>query len=167
MNDFDKSLLKKVQEKCQLPSVNDEVIYSIQDLELLIERHTQSRYGEKDYKIGFYSKGLFSMVLNNEDADIIVYFLFYLLFNFPDRAGYTAHAIKKCYGYNIIEACTCGIKIYMNKDDFATINLIEALVNNYTLSELPKSVWDIFNSVKNDGLPHSREHLEKMVFSQM
>lgn len=160
MND-NKSLLLKVKEKCVMPVLNDEIIYSIQDLELLIERHTQDRYGEEDYKIGFFSKSLFSLELTKEEGDDIVYFLIYLLFNFPDRAGYTAHAIKKCYGYFILEACICGIQIYKDKDDFATINLIEAIVNNWELDKIPEKVWDLFNSVSQNGLPRSVEYLNK------
>jgi hypothetical protein len=145
---------------------SEEVMYYIKDLELLIERHTQQRYGEEDYLIGFYKKDLFYYTLNKEEADTIVYFLIFLLFNFPDRAGFTAHAIKKCYGYDLLEACCTGINFYMQKDDFATINLIDFILNTIKRDQIPPKVWDIFDTVLHNGLPHTIKFLNKRVFPQ-
>lgn len=164
MNDFDKQILEEVRQKAMQKELNDNVIYGIQDLELLIERHTQGRYHEVDYKIGFKAKPLYDLVLDKENADNIVYFLFYLLFNFADRAGYTSHAIKKCYGYNILEGCCCGIKIYMNIDDFATINLIEGIVNHNLREEVSQDVLSLIESVRNNGLPYSKDYVEKNIW---
>lgn len=163
MNDQDEAILLDSFKKCMLKEFNEDVIYYIQDLELLIERHTQQRYGEEDYKIGFYSKKLYYYTLRQEEADSIVFFLCFLLFNFPDRAGYTAHAIKKCYGYEILDVCCNGIRIYMNKDDFATINLIEFILNSMQKEEIPEIVWEVFNSVIKNGLPYSIEYLKERI----
>jgi hypothetical protein len=162
MKEADKEILEIVRLRCMQEELNNDVQYSIQDLELLIERHTQNRYHEVDYKILFNTKALFNIVLEKEDADNIVYFLFYLLFNYPDRAAHTAYAIKKCYNYNILEGCYRGIKIYMQSDDFATINLMEGIINNYATEELPQHVLILFESVKLNGLPYSRDYVNKI-----
>jgi hypothetical protein len=166
MKEHNENVLPECFNKCMTAEFSEEVRNHIQDLELLIERHTQQRYGEEDYLIGFYKKDLFTYHLTSEEADSIVYFLTFLLFNFPERAGFTAHAIKKCYGYDLFEACYNGINLYMQKDDFATINLMEFILNNMTRDQIPPKVWDLFNVVLQNGLPYSIKYLNKRVFSQ-
>lgn len=160
MNDHNPTILLDSFDKCMIRDLSEDVVHCIQDLELLIERHIQQRYEDEDYKTGFHTKSLYYYRVSEEEADRIVHFLVYLLFNFPDRAGYTAHAIKKCYGYDLLEVCCCGIRIYMNQDDFATINLMEFLFNNINREEIFQKVWDIFNEVLQNGLPYSVQYLK-------
>ena len=137
------------------------VAYNIQDLEFLIERHTQNRYNEKNYDLIFNSKELSNLVLDSNDADLIVYFLFFLLFNFPDRAGHTSLAIKKCYGYDITTGCCNGIKIYVERDDFTTINLLDAILNQTDTGQIPPSASEYFTLAREKGLPFTKQFLEK------
>ena len=64
---------------CTLPNYDDSILDNILDLELLIERHTQNRYHEKDYRLLFSNKKLFYIQLTDQEADQIVISLTYII----------------------------------------------------------------------------------------
>ena len=97
------------------------------DLRFLIERHTQDRYdGEQinNYLLLFYDRSLISYRLQQDDLIYVKYFLFYMLFNAPDRAVLTAKCIKVLFDRSSLEAIYAGIRYYMRKDDPTTCVLI-------------------------------------------
>jgi len=133
------------------------------DLRLIIERHTQNRYSDKEknnYLLLFYDKNLINYRLHAEDLDEIKYFLFFVLFNFPDRAVLVAKCIKVLFDKNIREAICAAIEIYLKKgDDDTTCELIFAITNvgdekNYLSN---KRIIDLFILVSKFGGEYSKE----------
>lgn len=152
-------ILKESMEYCMVLPFSQIVCDSIKDLELLIERHTQDRYFEIEYLSLFTNKKFYDVVLEADEANHIVYFLFFLLLNFPDRSPLTAHAVTKCYNFHILVAVSQGIELYMNKNDITTINLIKHITNSYYLNLLDKNIINIFNNVIKNGMPESKAFL--------
>ena len=102
------------------------------DLKFIIERYTMNRYGDsevKDYLKLFYDKSLVYYKLKKEELTSIKYFLFFILFNFPDRAVLTAKCIKVLFDESVREAICTGIEIYMEREDDVACELIFAITN--------------------------------------
>ena len=157
------NILENIFLECQSNCATEEEIReAIQDLGLLMERHTQKRYGESNYEI-LFKNNLYEVRLTQQQADYIFFFLFYLLLNFPDRSAYVALALTKCYCYDMTEAACQGIELYMKKDDFTCVNLIKAIRNS---RDLDKRTIDLFNIVRSEGLYHSKEYLNDLFKSR-
>lgn len=141
--------------------ISDETVrLSIQDLELLIERHTKGAYDKNEYSMLFEKEYLNELRLSDEDASQIVYFLFYLLFNFPDeRVAFSAKAISKCYNHNIEDGIINALLIFKDKNDFATVNLLKALLNTRRLNEVKKETQELLKEISKTGLEHSVDYL--------
>ena len=136
--------------------------HALIDLRFIIERCTMNRYGEEevsDYFKLFYDKKLTDYRLKNEDLIFIKYFLFFILFNFPDRAVLIAKCIKLLFDKSIREAICSAIEIYMKIDDHATCELIFAITNvgdiqNYFAN---KRIRHLFIKISKFGGKYSRE----------
>lgn len=105
---------------------------ALADLRLIIERFTQNRYDDKEipnYLILFNDKTLIEYRLQDKNLKIIKYFLFFILFNFPDRATLTAKCIKVLFDTSIREGVCRAIEIYMEEDDHTTCELIFAITD--------------------------------------
>ena len=157
MNDILDDILIKIQSNQQKKFEN-----ALLDLRLLIERYTQNRYGEdeiKNYILLFTDRSLINYRLNNEELIQIKYLLFFLLFNFPDRAVLVAKCIKVLFDINVREAICAGIELYMKKDDHATCELIFAITNvgDEEIYFSNKRIIDLFIEVSKFGGEYSKE----------
>lgn len=136
-------------------------IPALDDLRLVIERNTMNRYGDADkdeYLKLFHNKHLIHHEISENDLVVIKYFLFFLLFNFPDRAVLAAKCIKVLFDESVRSAICAGIETYLKRDDNATCELIFAITNigdieNYLGNERIKS---LFIEISRFGGEHSK-----------
>ena len=134
---------------------------ALSDLRYIIERHTMNRYSEserKDYITLFSNKNLIDYKLKSSDINLVKYFLFYILFNFSDRAIFAARGIKVLFDKSIWEAICNAINIYLEIDDHTTCELVFGIINlgdsDYFSNE---KVINTFKKVIAFGGPFSRE----------
>jgi hypothetical protein len=131
------------------------------DLGLLIEKHTLIRESIDTYKILLNDESLLYITLDLNDIELITYFLFYMLFNYPDRSWRVAWCLSKCYSKKNIIGLGSGIEFYMNKDDNTTCYLIRAITDINSLSELDESIIHILNNVRKNGLSESKKEISR------
>lgn len=132
------------------------------DLRLIIERFTQNRYEDEEtsnYLLLLNDKSLIDYPLSKEELEIIKYFLFFILFNFPDRAVLIAKCIKVLFDKSIREAVCFALEVYMEKDDHATCELMFAITNVGDLPDyfLNKRILDLFQKIAVIGGVNSKE----------
>ena len=138
------------------------------DLRLIIERFTQNRYSEKgvkDYLLLFSNKEFINYRLNSEQLKLVKHFLFFALFNFPDRTVLVAKCIKVLFDTSVREAICVAIKHYMKIDDDATCELIFAITDigdfeNYLSNQ---KIHDLFTEVSKFGGQYSKEAVTKRI----
>lgn len=131
------------------------------DMMLLLERHTQHRYAEEDFPVIRVERGT-QLIIEEDDVWELIYFLFYVLLNHPDRAWAAAWALGKCYGHDIREGLCQGIESYMRKDDTTTFYLIKAISDSHPMNELDERTRSLFEKVSQDGMPQSREFVARL-----
>lgn len=162
MNKIIENIFSKAQSK-------ERVDYetSLLDLRLLIERRTMDRYSNKelsDYLLLFHNADLISYRLNEKELVIIKYFLFYSLFNFPDRAVLIAKCIKVLFDQSLIEAICAAIKLYMVSDDDTTCELIFAITDSGDLTYMSNGqITDLFSEIIKIGGPHSQQAVKAQI----
>ncbi|OJW36688.1 MAG: hypothetical protein BGO54_12750 [Sphingobacteriales bacterium 46-32] len=130
--------------------------HALSDLRFLIERFTMNRYSERereDYLDFFYNKNLIDYRLDSEKLDLIKHFLFFLLFNFPDRAESVAKCVKVLFDPSIYEAICSAIEFYMEKNDLATYELIFGITDTTNSAEYFKNkrVVELFQRIRKSG----------------
>src|ERR1700752_1699011 len=89
---------------------------ALSDLRYVIDRFTMDRYSvdeEADYSSIFYNKNLVECRLKSEELNYITHYLFFALFNFPDRAVLIAKCIKSLFDISVREAICTAIECYM------------------------------------------------------
>lgn len=139
----------------------EEMENALLDLRFLIERATMNRYNtddEDEYKILFTDQTLLGVKLNADHLVTIRYFLFFLMLNYPDRAVLTAKCIKVLFDTSLREGIINLIRIYMEKDDDATCELIFAIMNvgdHYHINN--RDTLDVFKTILQKGGASSRE----------
>lgn len=148
-------LLKSLFNKAQSEVYNIHE-HALSDLRYVIERFTMDRYCEKersDYFDTFYNKELIDYRLDSEKLDLIKHFLFFLLFNFPDRAESVAKCVKVLFDPSIYEAICGAIEFYMEKNDLATYELIFGITNTTNNAEYFKNkrVVELFQRIRKSG----------------
>jgi hypothetical protein len=136
---------------------------ALSDIRYLIERNTMNRFGESeklDYLETFYDKALIDYRLNDDNLEVIKYFLIYLLFNFPDRAGLVAKCLKLLFSTEIREALCTAIEFYMTKDDHTTCELMYAITDvgdpGTYLSN--KRIFELFVKLSKHGQEFSKSN---------
>jgi len=132
------------------------------DLRLTIERYTQNRYSEEDnrnYLRLLSDKKLIDIKLTEKEIISFKYFLFYALFNFPDRSVLVAKCIKVLFDVDAREAICVGIDYYMNKDDYTTHELLLAItdVGDEDSYMQNSRIRNMFIKVASQGMAHSKE----------
>jgi len=148
-------LLKSLFNKAQSEVYNIHE-HALSDLRYVIERFTMDRYSEKernDYFETFYNKELIDYRLDSEKLDLIKHFLFFLLFNFPDRAESVAKCVKVLFDPSIYEAICSAIEFYMEKNDLATYELIFGITDTTNSAEYFKNkrVVELFQRIRKSG----------------
>jgi hypothetical protein len=126
MDDILQQLIKESQSDNRKSFEN-----SLMDLRFTIERYTEGKYGENytaAYLGYFRDKSLIEHRFTDENLLLVKHFLFYGLFNYPDRAVLFAKCIKVLYDKSAREAICAGIERYIADDD-ATCELIFGITN--------------------------------------
>jgi hypothetical protein len=141
------------------------------DLRLIIERHNQDRFDEKqtaNYLTWLRNKKLIDYRFDQRYLTPIKHFLFFILFNFPDRSVLVAKCIKVLFDKSAWTAICAGIKIYM-KDDDTCCELI------FAITDLDDNDWydrqeivGLFEEIRRSGGEYSRYAAESALkFSRL
>ena len=138
------------------------------DLRLIIERFTQNRYSEKgvkDYLLLFSNKEFINYRLNSEQLKLVKHFLFFALFNFPDRTVLVAKCIKVLFDTSVREAICVAIKHYMKIDDDATCELIFAItdIGDFENYRSNQKIRTLFKDVSKFGGKNSKEAVSNRI----
>lgn len=112
---------------------------SIKLLGLLLEKHFQKR-DRLEYAVFFEkNSNLLKEKITKDDIDYIVYFLFYLLFNYKTKALSASWSLGKCYGLNSIQqGLINAFSIYSKVNDDISLQIAMSVNQLYELEGLKK-----------------------------
>jgi hypothetical protein len=142
----------------------DDAMHSLTDLGLLIERHTQNRYADKDYLLLFGSnEELYHLVLKNDEVEYIVQFLFYHIMNIQIHPVTVAWCLGKCYGFDIYDGIINLFKIFKGEDDICQ-QLIFSMTSLFEREDMYYEIYCILEKpVKEGDLPLSAIALSERI----
>ena len=154
MNKYLEELIEKSKSE-NLDTVND----ALTDLGLLVERHTQNRYGEEDYLtlLGNDEK-LFNLRLTENEVELLTCFFFYHILNVSVHPVTVAWCLGKCYNMNILRGMTHLLDIFCSDDD-VTLQLLYSINSLFGLESVMPMLLTI--RTKKD-LPNTSKYLEEL-----
>jgi hypothetical protein len=133
---------------------------ALNDLGFCIERHKKNKYDDIEYMKYFIDKSYFNLRLSDEDIDLCIYYLFYLLMNYFDRASRVAWCLDKCYDESIIYGLVHAIELYSNyNDDDTVFGLLMAITSVHELKTVDPKIIEILKWVQTKGMKDTNEFL--------
>lgn len=95
----------------------DDVMYALTDMGLMIERHTQNRYEQEEYlQLMDNNYELYEYHLVEEDVEQIISFLFYHILNIHIHPVTVVWCLGKCYNRDIKLGMNNLRKLYKNEE---------------------------------------------------
>lgn len=129
---------------------------ALNDLGLLVERHTQNRYQEKDYLLLFgNNEELFNLYLEDIEVKLITNFFFFHIINYELGQITTAWCLGKCYNQNIYKGMLSLLKVFKYNDEvceqllfsmnslydprLTLVDIIDILKDRLNTAKMPKT----------------------------
>lgn len=164
---MDDTILNRLLNDCKSQNI-ELALESLDDLGYLIERFTLIRSEEdsnkiiEEYKALFYRKELIAIELSKDNYDYILYYLFYLLMNFPDRSSRTAWCLGKCYDKSIQKGVRLAAETFMilGNDD-TVVYLLKAITDINEFQDLEEETLKLLYKIKESELPYSSAFARK------
>ncbi len=154
MNENLKNLLEKSKSNDFTVANN-----ALSDLGLLVERHTQNRYSEKDYLLLLdNNEELYNLKLTDSDVDVIVSFFFDQILNGTDHGVTLAWCLGKCYHLDIFEGMKKLLTVYDDDDD-VTLQLLYSINALFGLDTIKPKLLKIKN---RKDLPNTKSYLDEL-----
>jgi len=141
----------------------EQAMDALTDLGLLIERHTQNRYGEKEYlSLLGNDQDLYELRLTHEEVERGTQFLFYHLLNIRLHPVTAAWCLGKCYGQDILKGITGLLDVYRADDDVCEQLLfsVNALYDFDRIKTQIRPILDLLGSI--DNLPKTHELIHSL-----
>ena len=136
------------------------------DLQLVIERHSQDRYGDNytnEYCLLFSNREYLDIKIDNFEFDYIKSFLFYSILNYNiSISPIIAKCIKVLYEKENIEAICKLIEYFIDKNDTTTDLLILSIKNMFNDGTQfnDERILSVFKKVYYSGKNISKERIE-------
>lgn len=132
---------------------------ALSDLGLLVERHTQNRYSEKDYlTLLGNDDDLYNLRLTDNEAELLAAFFFYYMLNKNEHGITLAWCLGKCYNMDILEGMKNLLKNFSTNDE-VVLQLLYSINALFGLKTIMPLLLDLKERL---GLPKTRGYVEEL-----
>lgn len=154
MNKHIRDLIEK-SKSADLTIAND----ALSDLGLLVERHAQNRYSEKDYLTLLGNDyDLYNLRLTDSDVEQLTSFFFYYILNKSEHKVTAAWCLGKCYNMDILEGMKNLLKTF-NTNDEIVLQLLYSINALFGLQTIMPSLLELKERL---DLPNTKNYLEEL-----
>ena len=159
---FNKKILISLIEDV-VSSNSEDSYFQLKVIGLLLERETYKRYDDTLYFDLFNrNKEVYNLKLDESSKNYLIYFLFYILYNKPEKALFSAWSLGKCYNCDIKEGMLNGLKLYKNNDQIS-LQLARSLYQLYDFVVIEDIKTIVFSeSLKDNNLSNTKDYLEEL-----